>query len=626
MYLSIFTDELGVDFREALETISSWGLSHVDFRGGVLGSHFEQLDTAQLEEVKALLAGYGLKVGCLESSLAKVHLPDKERRDEEKQKLESIIRAAEMFDCRLVRSFFYWQPPEELKGELAVRPDELQKVLDMFAPLAERAGEAGLVIGFENCGVTTPEVFAVLKALGEPRWGLAWDVANEWHTSDLRAKDEAAYTGRLARSTRIVHVKATGAVAGVGEPIPYDRVLQTLDNSGYEGPVSIETHNPDPSADNVGQSHNVLAALRRAWPSAAPGSVEEASRPAGEVQRDYAPVGFVVVGLGMGRSRARMVIDTPGTRLLGVVDIDEERARIAGEELDVPWTLELEPWLDNDEVEVVYVLTPTGLHAEVGLKALAAGKHVLTTKPMEASIEACDAMIRLSEERSVLLGVDFGMRFQPEVLSLKAAVENGALGRMLGGQQSLKVLRKMEYFRANGGWRGTRKLDGGGVFSNQNIHHLDQLAFVLGIPQMAKCEIWTQGHDIEAEDLGCALLKYPDGAVVELFATTCYPHSTWYVQLELHGTEGAVSLSSGGPLESARSRWFLDGVWMDEPPQKVKSEWLNAADNFAAALRTGAALMCSGRDGRRTQAVLDAMYRSAYGDRDWVEVEPELPD
>ena len=62
---------------------------------------------------------------------------------------------------------------------------------------------------------------------------------------------------------------------------------------------------------------------------------------------------------------------------------------------------------------------------------------------------------------------------------------------------------------------------------------------------------------------------------------------------------------------------------MDEPPRRVQSPWLNAADNFAAALRTGAPLVCSERDGRRTQAILDAMYKSAYGRKGWVRVKPE---
>jgi predicted dehydrogenase len=348
--------------------------------------------------------------------------------------------------------------------------------------------------------------------------------------------------------------------------------------------------------------------------------VAEAPAPAETVERDYEPVRFVVVGLGMGRNRARLVQSTPGTELLGVVDIDEERARTTGEDLDVPYTTEMKPWLEDD------VMTPTGRHAEIALQALAAGKHVLTTKPMEASIDACDAMIREAEYRDLLLGVDFEMRLSSNALSLKAAVEDGWFGRVLSGQSTLKVLRTMDYFRANGGWRGTRRWDGGGVLSNQNIHHLDQLAFTLGIPHRVKCTIWNQDHDIEAEDLGCCVLQYAAGAIVTIYATTCFPQNTWYHRLEMHGSTGAVCLASGGPAETPQDVWLRDGKWNEEPPRKVESKWLNSADNFAAALRTGVPLVCSGRDARRTQAILHALYRSAYGDQDWVEVRAEFDE
>ena len=624
MLRSIFNDELGLDITEALPIIRSWGLDHVDLRTRVFGKYFERITPEQLAEVKGLIEQHGFKVTCLQSSLAKVHLPDKERRQEEADKLESVIRAADVLDCRLVRAFFYWQPPKEEKGQLAVRPDALQQVLDYFEPLAERAKQAGLVLAFENCGVMTSEVLAVLDSLGVPTWGLAWDVANEWGCDEC-VENEAAYIQRLAKVTKAVHVKARGAVEGVGNPIPYDRVLQTLDNAGLAGPVSAETHNPDPKVSHVDQSKKVVETIQRAWPTAAPGMLSHAAEaPRTDVTRDYEPVGFVVVGLGMGRSRAKTVKDTPGTKLLGVCDIDEERAKATGETLDVPYTTDLKPWLDNDQVEVVYVLTPTGRHAEVGLQALQAGKHVLTTKPMEASLAACDEMIRAAESRKLLLGVDFAMRIEPQMQSLKAAIENKCLGRILGAEVSLKVLRTMDYFNSNGGWRGMRRWDGGGVLSNQCVHHTDEVAYALGIPEKVRCNIWTQNHEIEAEDLGCAAWQYADGSVLTLLATTCYPHSTWYFRVEIHGTEGAVSLSEGGPLDGRQERWFIDGAWSDAAPEKVESEWLNCADNFAAALRTGADLVCPGRDGRRTQSILDAMYRSAYGDGNWVAVNPEL--
>jgi len=629
MFPSIFTDELGVDLAEALPIIKSWGLGHCDLRGKVLGKHFEQLTPEELAEVRALLDRHDVKVGCLESSLAKVHLPDAERRRAEEQKLEAVLRAADVLDCRLVRSFFYWQPPKEQWGVLPSRRDLLEQCLDYFAPLAERARAEGLVLAFENCGCTPDDVFAFLEACGVPAWGLAWDVYNGW---GLRPESELLdeYLRRLALSARLLHVKARGAVQGL-DPlvIPYDQVLQTAHNAGVRGPVTAETHNPDKTVDDGEMSRRVVEVIKKSWPTAAPGGLfDSGSKAARSVQRPWEndPVRFVVVGLGMGHNRAKLIKETPGVELVGVCDIREDRARRTAEACNVPYTLDVREWLERDDVEVVFVLTETGRHGEIALQALDAGKHVLTTKPMDASLEACDAMIRKAEEKGLLLAVDFSRRFETGPLSVRAAVQKGRFGRLLSADASLKILRTMEYFRANGGWRGTWRWDGGGVLSNQSIHHIDELVFVLGLPRRVRCNIWTQNHDIEAEDIGVAAWEYESGLVVTWFATSSYPHPTWYYRMELQGTDGAYFSAAGGPFQQPLERWFLDGVWGPRPAEEqVESEWLNAVDNFAAALRVGAPLVCSGRDGRRTQSVLDAMYRSAKSGGGWVEPLPEPP-
>ncbi|NCO41767.1 MAG: Gfo/Idh/MocA family oxidoreductase [Armatimonadetes bacterium] len=623
MFPSIFTDELGIDLVEGIPHLKSWELQAVDLRGRVFGKAAESLAPEKLPDLRKLLTDNDMRVGCLQSSLAKVHLPNARRQAAEAEKLEGIIRAADALDCRLVRSFFYWQPPPELEGELAVRPDEQQRVADMFGPLAERAKGAGLVLAFENCGVTPEEVFTMLDLFDVPTWGLAWDVCNSWDSDERRA-DEDAYIARMVKRALCVHVKAKKAVEGTAdELIPYDKVLQLCDNAGVQGSVAAETHNPDRSVSNVEMSRRVVEVIQKAWPTAAPGGRGEKRKSAKGVARPWErePVGFAVVGLGMGHSRAKQITTTPGTELIGVADLVAERAQRTGEALGVSHTTDFRELLDNEAVEVVMVMTETGNHAEVALQALEAGKHVLTTKPMETSVEKCDAMIRKADDQGRLLAVDFDRRNTVGVLTLKKAVADGAFGKLLAGSFTLKILRAMDYFNANGGWRGTRKLDGGGVLSNQSIHHLDELIYTLGTPARVRANIWTQTHAIEAEDLGSAAWLYDDGLLVTYNATSSYPHATWFYQYELHGDQGAFFEASGGPFDQVLTRWFLEGVWSDKGPEPAEPEWLNSMDNFAAAVRTGVPLSCDGRDGRRSRAVLDAMYRSALeADGAWIDL------
>ena len=622
MFPSIFSDELGLDITKGLPIIKSWGLEYVDLRGRVFGRSAEGLPADKLADLKKLFDDHGMKLGCIQSSLAKVHLPGAERQKAEAEKLEGIIRLADALDCRLVRSFHYWQPPKEDRGQLAVRPDELQKVLDMFAPLAERAQKAGLVLAFENCDVTPDEIFTVLDALDVPQWGMAWDVANTWGCEEC-LEDEDAYILRMAKRARLLHVKANGSVIPRdGRYIPYDKVLEVCHNAGMPGPVSVETHNPDRSVANEEMSRRVVQVVRKAWPTAAPGAlgkpriVRTVSRP-----WDNEPVGFVVVGLGMGQVRSKDITRTSGTKLVGVCDLIEDRAKRVGEEFDVPWSTDLAAWLSNDEVEVVFVITETGNHAKVACQALEAGKHVITTKPMEANVANCDKMISLAEEKGLLLGVDLGRRYRPETQELRAAVAAGKFGRLLSGNCSLKILRDKKYFDHNGRWRGTWALDGGGVMSNQAIHHIDEVVYTVGMPEKVRCNAWTMKHDIEAEDTASAVWLYEDGFVLTFTATTCYPQPTWYYLLELTGQDGAYIQTAGGPFEDPIIRYYIDGAWSDKAPAAADFEWVNSADNFAAAVRTGAPLVATGRDGKRSRVVLDAMYESAYRNGgDWVDV------
>ncbi len=105
-------------------------------------------------------------------------------------------------------------------------------------------------------------------------------------------------------------------------------------------------------------------------------------------------IGFAVVGLGMGKNRARTIIDTEGAELRAVVDLDASLAESVGTEMETEWLTNIDHVLARDDVDVIMVMTPSGSHADVGCRVAAAGKHVVTTKPMDVSTEACDRLIR----------------------------------------------------------------------------------------------------------------------------------------------------------------------------------------------------------------------------------------
>ncbi|MDY3920382.1 MAG: Gfo/Idh/MocA family oxidoreductase [Candidatus Limivivens sp.] len=626
MYISIFSDELYLDASEVLPIVKNWGMKYVDFRGQINGKGIEYQTDEELYALKAQLDSLGLKAGVLQTSLAKKHLPDKEVLEHEQEKLEGIIRASKILGTKLVRCFNYWQqePEDRDFGKLAMMPDLMNQVLERFMPLAKRAKEAGLILGFENCGQTPNEVIALLKALNVPEWGMAWDVANYFDVLPEAEGDCIDYFQKALRYTNMIHVKSWGVLDELGyKKVPWDRILTGAAVTGKNLPISVETHNP-PSSPYTHQeaSKMVYEAVLRAWPAAAPSDMRTALSVKQEFVRDYAenPVNFVVVGLGMGKNRAKQLTETSGTRLYGVCDINLERAKEIGELFHVPYSDDINVFLQDPEVEVMYVVTPTGLHCSVADQCLDAGKHVLMTKPMDADVASCDVTIQKAKEKGLLLGLDFDFQFDEGMESLRQAVKNGYFGKLISANIMLNVFRSDEYFLENGGWRGTWALDGGGAMSNQGVHEVQRLISLFGMPKEVKGDIFTKNHDIEAEDDGISLWKYENGFTARFSSTTCYPASSWSVRIEIIGTEGVYYYTLGGP-EGDHTYWWKDGRWSEQNPYPAQRKWRQASDNFAYCLRTGAALEVDWKPGRDSRLVLDKLYESGKNGGVWTAVE-----
>jgi predicted dehydrogenase/sugar phosphate isomerase/epimerase len=625
MFISVFSDEFYKDAYEVFPIIKEWGMEYVDFRGLVNGKGIEFQTKEELVDLKGRLDDIGLKVGVIQSSLAKVHLPDKERQAAEMVKLEGIIRAADILDCRMVRSFNFWQqePDSPKFGEMAMRPDELGKVLEMFHPFEKRAKEAGLILGFENCGQTPDEVIALLNALNVPGWGLAWDVFNYFDIYSKEEPDCTQYFTKALKYANMIHVKCSSVLPEIDDvKVPWDRVISGAATLNRNIPVSVETHVPPKSNfETIDTTRRVYEHIKKVWPSSAPADLKTALATRVEFVRPYAdnPVRIVVVGLGQGKYRCSQMVKTSGIRLYGVCDTNFEKAKEVGEMYQVPYSDDINTFLQDGEVEAMYILTPTGLHCEIAKRCMEAGKHVFLTKPIDANVDNCMEAINLANEKGLLFGVDFDLHYEKELAEVKAAIDAGWFGKVLSASTNLNILRTQEYYEENGSWRGTWKLDGGGALSNQGIHEIDRLITLFGTPEKVRTFITNQTHEIEAEDFGVTQWKYDNGMVVRLSSTTSYPASSWYARVEIYGTEGAYLLTTGGP-EGDHVYWWKDGRWSENAPYPFKKTWQQGSDNFAYCLRTGEPLLVDYEQGILSRLVLDKMYESAKSDEKWIDV------
>jgi UDP-N-acetyl-2-amino-2-deoxyglucuronate dehydrogenase len=195
--------------------------------------------------------------------------------------------------------------------------------------------------------------------------------------------------------------------------------------------------------------------------------------------------------------------------------------------------------LADPTIDAVSVCTPSGLHADVGVPALLAGKHVVVEKPMEVTLEACDRLLDAQRRSGTALGVICQHRFDPASQLVKKSVTDGDLGRLILADCRVPWYRAQEYYDS-GDWRGTWELDGGGCLMNQGVHTVDLLRWICGPVRSVYAQALTAAHErIEVEDVVCATVVFENGVLGTVMASTsAYPG--FPARLAVHGTVGGA--------------------------------------------------------------------------------------
>jgi len=205
--------------------------------------------------------------------------------------------------------------------------------------------------------------------------------------------------------------------------------------------------------------------------------------------------------------------------------------------------------------ELAAIATPSGLHAQMALDCLAAGAHVIIEKPIAMCMHDAKKIAEAAKKANLVAAVCLQNRFNPAVTALKKAVDAGRFGRIYGASMQLSWHRGQEYYDS-AAWRGTLAQDGG-VMMNQSIHGIDLLNWMMGSdPVEVTALTGTLARKIEAEDIGLALLRYPNGALANLSCTTLRYHGAEEQLLEINGETGFVRL--GGTSAQMIDVWRFD--------------------------------------------------------------------
>jgi len=326
----------------------------------------------------------------------------------------------------------------------------------------------------------------------------------------------------------------------------------------------------------------------------------------------------ILGGGNISRTHARAAQAIDGVEITAVCGQNVEKTRRLAADYASRAYQDLEAFLKHRPMEVVLIGTPSGLHAEHGIRAASHGLHVLVEKPIDIATARADHLIAACEEAGVKLGVFFQDRAATDVLRLKETIDAGRLGNPILVSAQVKWYRPPEYYKSSR-WRGTWALDGGGALMNQGIHTVDLMLWLLG----DVASVWGKAvralHDIEAEDTVVAALEFSSGAVGTLeAATSVYPG--FPRRLELTGSEGTIALEND-LITSANLRTPSPELVCGEarpPDERSVSPAVSDArghqriiEDFLRAIATDGVPLCDGRQARRSVELVQAIYESS---------------
>jgi len=265
---------------------------------------------------------------------------------------------------------------------------------------------------------------------------------------------------------------------------------------------------------------------------------------------------MAVVGLGMGGSHGARVHKSGKAVFAAMCDKDPEKLKFRVEAYNKeiganPKPYEsMETMLKEEKLDGLIISTPSATHHKLAVMAAEAGVNVLIDKPIDISRENIDKIEAAVKKNKVLCGVIYPMRCQPLIAGLKAAIDQGLLGKILIADVRLKWYRDQAYYD-KGGWRGTWAMDGGGTMMNQGAHPLDALCWLLGKPKTAMGEFAALNHKVETEDWASGIIEFESGVRSCISTTTCVFPKTNATWIEVHGTLGTVVIRDSEIIASS---------------------------------------------------------------------------
>ena len=328
---------------------------------------------------------------------------------------------------------------------------------------------------------------------------------------------------------------------------------------------------------------------------------------------------FALVGCGRIAKRHSELLGLEqinNANLSAVCDIDEEKAKKIANQFNIPYYTDMDVMMQNEDIDVVSVLTESGYHAKHVINLAKYGKHIVVEKPMALTLDDADAMIRACDENACKLFVVKQNRFNVPVVKLKKAMEQKRFGKLVLGTIRVRWSRNQNYYD-QAWWRGRWDMDGG-VLTNQASHHVDLLEYMMGDVESVFAKSTTALVDIEAEDTAIVTIKFKNGALGIIEATTAVRPKDLEGSISVLGETGTVEI--GGFAVNKMLHWNFthqqegDDEVMEKfsvnPPNVYGFGHQAYYEHVVDSILNDKKHLVDGFEGRKSLELISAIYES----------------
>lgn len=328
-------------------------------------------------------------------------------------------------------------------------------------------------------------------------------------------------------------------------------------------------------------------------------------------------INFAIIGCGrIGTRHAKHIVNNGN--LKAVCDIVSDKTQDLSEKYGANAYLSIDELLKNEQdVDLVAICTPNGLHAQHTIKSLKAGFHVLCEKPMAINVHDCGEMIKVAESANKRLMIVKQNRFNPPVKAVKDLIESNKLGQIYSVQLNCFWNRNPDYYKDS--WKGTLGLDGGTLYT-QFSHFIDLLYWIIGDVKKIEAFGGNFGHQeiTEFDDNGAILLEFYNGAIGTINYTVNSYGKNMEGSLTIFGEMGTVKI--GGQYLNELEYQNIKGHKIENLPkgntannygqyQGSMSNHDKVYENVVEVLTNDGVISANGFEGLKTVEIIDKIYQ-----------------